>query len=266
MTPFLFGPPAHRLYGVYHAPASVHNAKLQVLLCPPFGQEAVRMHRLYRLLAEQLARQGVHVMRFDYFGTGESAGQDEDGTLAHWRNDIVLAQTELGLRTRATQTVWLGVRLGATLAMMASALSPTVPNRLVLWEPLLDGPSYLKELGEAHLAQTYDPYIQSKCPPQEVHDEIIGFGIGPTWLGEMKTLSVKDLNPASKADCIHISTKVSTQANELAQQQLAKGQPWRHLTAPGPDIAWHVEEANGAALAPPELLRLLIASVKGEAT
>lgn len=265
MTPFLFGPPAHRLYGVYHAPASVHSAKLQVLLCPPFGQEAVRMHRLYRLLAEQLARQGAHVMRFDYFGCGESAGQDEDGTLTHWRDDIVLADAELSLRTRATQTVWLGVRLGATLAMMASAVSPTVPHRLVLWEPLLDGATYLKELGEAHLAQTYDPYIQSKRPSRDVRDEIIGFGVSPTWISEMQAVSVKDLNPTCAAECIHIATKASALSTALGDQQLAKGQPWRHLTAPGPDIAWHVEEANGAALAPPELLRLLIASVKGEA-
>lgn len=223
------------------------------------------MHRLYRLLAEQLARQGAHVMRFDYFGTGESAGQDEDGTLTHWRDDIVLADAELRLRTRATQTVWLGVRLGATLAMMASAVSPTAPHRLVLWEPLLDGAAYLKELGEAHLAQTYDPYIQSKRPSRDVQNEIIGFGVGPTWVREMQALTAKDLPPTCLVDCIHIANETSPTANALGLQQRGKGQPWRHITSPGPQIAWHVEEANGAALAPPELLRLLIASVKGDA-
>ena len=110
MTPFFFGPPDRRLYGVYHPPAATQRTTQQVLLCPPFGQEAVRVHQLYRLLADQLAREGRHVMRFDYHATGESAGADTEATVHGWRDDILMAHDELSRRTRAQTTTWLGCR------------------------------------------------------------------------------------------------------------------------------------------------------------
>lgn len=265
MTPFFFGPPTRRLYGVYHPPAGSHRAPLQVLLCPAFGQEAVRTHRLLRLLAEQLGRQGIHAMRFDYFGTGESSGADEEGRLSQWRDDIVLAQQELDRRTRAAHSVWLGVRLGATLALQASGTSPSPPHRMVLWEPILDGPAYLRELGAAHAKQTNDPFIQPRRPSAHIRDEVIGFGVSPEWIREVESLTIEGLASQQVEDCIHLAAKPSVQSDRLIKLQQASGRAWRQQTAPCLDIAWHTEEADGSALAPPELLRLLIASIKGEA-
>lgn len=266
MTPFFFGPPTRRLYGVYHPPAGSHRAALQVLLCPPFGQEAVRTHRLMRLLAEQLGRHGIPAMRFDYFGTGESAGSDEEGCLTLWRDDIALAQQELDRRTRAVQSVWLGVRLGATLALMASATTPSPPQRMVLWEPILDGPAYLRELGTAHAQQTYDPFIQPTRPPESIRDEVIGFGVSPEWIREVASLNIEALASTPVEDCVHLAGNPSERANEWIKLQQTRGHAWRQQAMPCLDIPWHTEEADGASLAPPELLRLLIASIKGEAT
>jgi pimeloyl-ACP methyl ester carboxylesterase len=265
MTPFLFGPPGHRLYGVYHAPASASKAATQVLVCPPFGQEAVRVHRLNRLLAEQLARQGMHVMRFDYHGTGESSGQDEDGSPSAWRDDILLAHEELSLRTRATRTVWFGARLGGTLAMMASALAQPAPHRLVLWEPVLDGHRYLQELGEAHAQQTFEPLMQAKAHSADIRDEVIGFGVSPDWVREIGAISMQQLAPAPSAEGVLVCERHEGLAAQLSAQQAARSRNWQAVPTPGMSIAWHVEEANGAALAPPALLQVLIASIKGEA-
>lgn len=264
MTPFFFGPPAQRLYGVYHAPESASPGSRQVLLCPPFGQEAVRTNRLYRLLAEQLARQGTHVLRFDYFATGESYGRDEEGTLTQWQEDILLAHEELSRRTRATQSIWFGARLGATLAMLASAASPKTPDRLVLWEPLLDGPAYLKELEQAHAQQTVTPYGETTTSGQHAHNEFIGFGVGPAWIAQVQAFNEDQLIPRYSDGCVHIASEPSDKAANLGLWMQSQGRPWTSLKALGPRIVWHAEEANGAALAPPELLRQLIASVQGE--
>ena len=57
MIPFRFGPAGRQLYGAFHKPDTrIANASA-VLLCNPFGQEAVRVHRLYRVLDTQLASQ-----------------------------------------------------------------------------------------------------------------------------------------------------------------------------------------------------------------
>src|SRR4051812_43750768 len=65
MTPFYFGAPERRLLGLFHPSATAVRGARAVLLCNPFGQEAVRSHRVYRVLAERLARGGIAVLRFD---------------------------------------------------------------------------------------------------------------------------------------------------------------------------------------------------------
>ena len=99
MTPMLFGPASRQLFGLYHAPE--RESKLAVLICMPLGQEAVRAHRLFRVLSDRLARAGVAVLRFDYHGSGDSPGEDTDGELEGWRRDICTAHEELRRRTGA---------------------------------------------------------------------------------------------------------------------------------------------------------------------
>ncbi|MGH6647298.1 serine aminopeptidase domain-containing protein [Aquabacterium sp.] len=264
MNPFFFGPPARRLYGVYHPPTASQRLSSQVLLCPPFGQEAVRTHRLHRLLADHLSRQGVHVMRFDYFGTGESSGADQDATLTQWRDDILVAHGELKLRTRAQRTAWLGTRLGATLAILASErCEDQPPDRLILWEPILDGPAYLRELGEAHARELYSPLLHTQRPSTTVRDEILGFGVSELWLKQLGELSIHQLNPVCKEACIQLSrAEDATSTAHLSEACRARGAQWQHRPT-STDIAWHTEEAGGSALAPPELLRQLVAASTG---
>lgn len=263
MTPFLFGPAEQRLYGVYHPPSPAHRSSRQVLLCPPFGQEAVRTHLLYRLLAEQLARQGVHVMRFDYLGTGESAGADDEGSLTRWRDDLLMAHDELNRRARAQETTWLGCRLGATLALLASAQGGAVPQRLVLWEPVLDGPSHLQELGEAHALHTFDPFIQDERPTTRLKDEVLGFGVSAQWLDQLQALTLAQLAPACAETCIHVGVAQDGHTQQLASQLRARGIAWQHQPTQI-RTAWHQEEAGGAALAPPDLLRSLSSAALGQ--
>ena len=59
MIPFRFGLPTRQLYGVFHPAAQPRTPAIGVTLCNPFGQEAVRTHRLYRIMAERLARAGL---------------------------------------------------------------------------------------------------------------------------------------------------------------------------------------------------------------
>jgi alpha/beta superfamily hydrolase len=147
---FYFGTPGNALLGVYYPPSSaVTQRNHSIILCPAFGQEYLRSHRAFRQLAMLLAREGFHVLRFDYFGTGDSEGSLEDATIEHWLADISAAASELINITGCETQSLIGLRLGATLALMQSAAS-TMENwhSITLWEPLVNGEKYLADSGD----------------------------------------------------------------------------------------------------------------------
>lgn len=149
VEPVRIGAGATTLAGLYQPADGRHKA---VLICNPFGQEAIRAQRSLRVVAERLARKGVPSLRFDYFGTGDSPGEDGVGHLNRWRHDINLADTRLRALSGCSDIIWLGLRLGGTMALQAATHHPDLPrpSRIILWEPVLDGPAYLQHLSAMH--------------------------------------------------------------------------------------------------------------------
>ena len=146
MKPFHFGPSAAPLYGVYHPAHQQEGRAPAVLLCNPFGVEAIRAFRIYRILAEKLAAAGSPVLRFDYTGTGNSAGDDAAFSVSRAVEDILLAHQELLDTSGASRVAWLGLRFGAGLALLASQQKPRGLGGLCLWDPVTEGQAYLTEM------------------------------------------------------------------------------------------------------------------------
>ena len=136
MTAFHFGSRQRRLFG-YYEPAQANLSKVRaVLLCHPMGNEQVFAYRTMRQLAARLVRAGFHVLRFDYFGTGDSYGDTGEGDLEGWCDDVETAIEELKDITGATRVDLAGLRLGANLSARVAAHRPKEINKLILWEPL----------------------------------------------------------------------------------------------------------------------------------
>ncbi|MBV8518596.1 MAG: alpha/beta fold hydrolase [Acidobacteria bacterium] len=149
-TPLYFGPDARALFGWYHAPADGRQRELAIVICPPLGHEYVNSHRSERHLADALARAGIPALRFDYDGTGDSAGDDEDpARVAAWSASIGTAMTTLRALAHAPRIGLLGIRLGATLAAAVAAERDDV-DCLVQWAPVR-GRAYARELKALHL-------------------------------------------------------------------------------------------------------------------
>ena len=256
ITPFRFGPPEKSLYGVFHAAETRRQPVEAVLLCNPFGQEAVRIHRLYRLLAERLARKGIHVLRFDYFGTGESAGEDNDATLQTWIADIHLAHQELKNRSRAASITWLGARLGGALCAMASASAASPPQSLVLWESVANGTDYLRELAQAHVDAVAYSIWGTAIALADVKDEAIGFGVSAELLRELKAVNASQF-ASHKAERVTLITNSGAPGGDEVLRALQQnGRPVEHVKL---DIAfdWTSEEAMNTALVPANALQLI---------
>jgi alpha-beta hydrolase superfamily lysophospholipase len=115
-----------------------------VVLCPALGLEAVCAHRTFRHLAERLADAGLAALRFDYAGTGDSAGRaDDPGQVGSWLASVGAA-VDAVKAAGARQVVVVGMRVGATLAACALAGTSTVDG-IVLWDPCPSGRAYLRE-------------------------------------------------------------------------------------------------------------------------
>jgi hypothetical protein len=128
-----------------------------------------------RQLAIQLAQQGFPTFRFDYFGTGDSAGESSDVSLVRWVEDVEAAAEELRNSAGVRRICVVGVRLGAALAVRAVARGLAVRD-LILWDPVVDGAAYVA------LMRTVDERVHRSrhYPVSNVHPagELFGHPFG----------------------------------------------------------------------------------------
>jgi alpha-beta hydrolase superfamily lysophospholipase len=141
---FWFGDERRPLFGWLHVPSG--DIRGGVLLSPTLGLEEVSARYAYRRLADQLADAGFVTMRFDYDGTGDSVGwQDDPGRVAAWLEGIGTALTVLqGMQLGRISLI--GMRMGATLACqyLGSGADTVHVDDLVLWDPCESGRSFLR--------------------------------------------------------------------------------------------------------------------------
>ena len=265
MTPLLFGPVSRQLFGLFHSAPPDAGGRLAVLICPPFGHEAVRSHRFFRLLADRLARSGMPVLRFDYFGTGDSPGEDTDGEFEGWRRDVCAAHEELRRRTGARRILWVGARLGATLAVLAARSGRCDPARLLLWDPIVSGADYLAALRERHV----DALERSFCipdaawrrqlaqDPEAFTDETLGFAIAPILLAQLRDLRPESLQLTSLHETVVLSDSDDTAVQRWCQGQEAREMPikWAPLQH---QLMWTSDPHPHNAMVPPEALQRLL--------
>lgn len=134
MLPLFFGTSDEPLFGVYEAPRRSTRSEM-VLVLNPTGWEYLRAHRALRVLSTRLAEQGFDVFRFDYSGTGDSWGNEDDATLDRWLQDAVTAADELQALSGTASLHLVGVRLGARLAHVLLAERHLSAASAVLWDP-----------------------------------------------------------------------------------------------------------------------------------
>jgi pimeloyl-ACP methyl ester carboxylesterase len=128
--------------GLFHA----GSRDTAVLICPPWGYEALCAYKSLRILADLLAESGYPVLRFDYPATGDSCVEpDALQGIDDWRQAVIGAAQDLQRLSGATRIVLCGLGLGTLLARVASNDVPALAG-MVLLGPVNDGRRYLREL------------------------------------------------------------------------------------------------------------------------
>ena len=149
-----FNSDEHCLFGWLHRPAGSSHRGTGVVICNPFGYEAICAHQGIRAFADCAAQLGLPALRFDYHGTGDSSDIDgQADQIEVWTRDIVAAATELQRLAGVERVCLVGFRLGALLAMAAAKRCPAV-EAVALVAPVVNGKRYLRELRMTRLAAT----------------------------------------------------------------------------------------------------------------
>jgi uncharacterized protein len=257
-----FGPAARGLLGTLHSPQRLRPRSAAVLLCNPFGEEASRAHRIYRVLATQLERSGYSVLRFDYRGTGDSMGAAEDATVAGWLADVELAADELRAGG-AKKLVAVGLRLGATLAALATSRGNLRLRHLVMWDPVVDGAAYLRELAAHHRR-----YMRSEMGEEwtdrlplragGVPAEALGTPISGDLAGELASIDLA----AEELRTEHV-TVLSTGAGGASERLRARlaGGAAKWIDVPNSAV-WNSDAALNSQVVPMDVVQAVIARVE----
>lgn len=243
------------LYGVYHHPAAAvernevgealsagaqkpavrKSPPRPVVILPPLFEERKSAYAALRGLAEALATAGRPVLRFDWRGEGESAGQTAGRSFVALAEDAEAARRtllRLSLETVAAQAsgqarresspaeelfsektpvVWVGVRLGGTAALYwATERLREVTAGVVAVAPVVSGAKFLRHLRlRAKLRAELTTRVLEKSPENNVttartgkkanDDEVLdfaGYDVSRRFPEELRALDLEKSPPA----------------------------------------------------------------------
>jgi uncharacterized protein len=171
----LFGDSKSPLYGVFHPPyTSTKGPESAALLCYPVGHEYLRSHWAFRMLANSLAKNGVAAFRFDYYGTGDSAGKSEEGDFSIWIENVKSASEELKAMTGLKKVTAIGLRIGCTIISKAADEGFGF-HRHIYWDPVMDSNRYFQQIKYLHKKTVTS--VGRTLPPRTGNGyvEIMGF-------------------------------------------------------------------------------------------
>lgn len=155
-------------------PDPLHDRQAGIILMGPAPQESLRFYWCQRQLSQRLAESGYHCWRFDYRGTGDSAGSLDDVRLDDWLNDARAVIKHAASSTAIKQITLIGLRLGAWLAAEASRILAV--SRVLMIDPVCSGEQYVMQLDQLHKRMLFsNPDAPPFASEQSHFNQRLGF-------------------------------------------------------------------------------------------
>lgn len=226
--PLYFSSANRQLFAWLHTTASDKPSSIGVVICKPFGFEAMSGHLSIRAFAEAAAEAGVPALRFDYAGAGDSEDlPPEADQLEAWSQDVDAAILELQRRTGVERICLLGFRLGALLAATAAARCPSVCS-LIAIAPTTNGRRYIRELKTFELAA---------AARASAHDALV-LDVKTAGEGDLEAngffLNARTIAALQKIDLMQLPVPNISEALIIDRDDLAGAKAWSdRLTAAG---------------------------------
>lgn len=211
MEMFHIGEGQRKLASVFYQGDERKEKSTGVIISNPLGHEYTRLHRTLSVLAKELAAQGFHTFRYDYYGAGDSYGDETELNLESSVKDLKQVVSELKEGFDIDSLCLIGVRYGTVLSMMAAEVIK--PEALVLWNPVLSGKEYIE--GVAADEKTF--YEGSFALPKKTEEqEYFGCRYSPQLIEGLNTFDIHKLKPASSKNILVLADKELLQKENIA--------------------------------------------------
>ncbi len=166
------------LHGMLHEPDAPLARAVCILLLSPGIKGRVGPHRLYLKLAEPLVAAGFHVLRFDYYGLGDSVGELSERVMADMYNsiqggryvdDTIAAMDWMSARHGITRFVGSGLCGGSISALLTAERDRRIDSLLGIGLPsTLEGgaQNFDRFMTRGQLKQEGRSYLRKILQPQ----------------------------------------------------------------------------------------------------
>jgi alpha-beta hydrolase superfamily lysophospholipase len=223
-----------RLFGWLHAAGLRRGVGL--VICKPFGYEAICSHRSLRSFAEAAAAAGIPALRFDYVGTGDSSDMDPHADqIELWTDDVIAAVAELQRQTAVERVCLLGFRLGALLAALAARRCPAIAG-LALISPVISGRRYVREMRTTRLASSMGMHpaaaSHAAAAGNDGSMEVSGFSFSAATLAALAQVDLQS-GPAPAAEMLIIDGSSMPVSRAWATQLTEAGVRTQYAALPG---------------------------------
>lgn len=142
-----------KLYAVRYTPPRGSPSKGSILHIPAFCEEMNKSRAMVACQARAFARLGYDVLVVDFYGTGDSGGEFSEATWRLWHDDMVYSIGWLEKNVGGELSLW-GLRLGGLMAMELSGGTCSNFEKLMLWNPVLNGEQYIHQFLRLRLANS----------------------------------------------------------------------------------------------------------------
>jgi alpha-beta hydrolase superfamily lysophospholipase len=214
-----------------------------VLLLPPVGYEYWTAHRTMRVLAERVASVGHMTLRIDYDGVGDSGGDQSDPERwDSWRAAVAAGVSALR-SAGAERVVLVGLRLGATIALLEAA--DLGVDTVVAAMPVVVGRKYAGELAMMS-TRVPDPAPQSVEPGAIVN---AGTVFLPETIRALSAIDLSALEVSPARRVLLLDREDSVRSEDLASRLDELGCDVDYELVEGVDVALDrpTEDAEAAS-------------------
>ncbi|HET7061413.1 MAG TPA: hydrolase 2, exosortase A system-associated, partial [Nitrosospira sp.] len=201
--PFFLETTTGKRFCLYHAPGADTQCLGVFIYIHPFGDEMNKSRRMAAMQARAFAKTGFGVLQIDLYGCGDSEGDFGDAKWDIWKNDLMFACNWIASRTQAPVNLW-GLRIGALLALDFASEHEKVLGKIVLWQPVVDGASFLNQFLRLRIAS--EMFLNAGAPEMATGTkalrerlmngeslEVAGYELSPHLAGAIEKCKAADL-------------------------------------------------------------------------
>lgn len=184
-----------------HLHLSKASNKRFFIFLNPILDESKRSHKFQAITARELCKTGNNVLRFDYYGTGDSFGEHFELDFSFIEKCITSIIDYIKHTYSIEEIILMGIRIGADIAINYANSHEKI-RKIVLIEPIIEGSRYLLEqkIRRTSFIQLNNltKYKEFVTINNELFEDFQGFPMSQNAIIFLNNLSLKNISLKKK--------------------------------------------------------------------